>query len=113
MILSIFRRKFLRVKSLLQQQQQDNNVYMTTATHSDYLSICCRFQELLVEVGFQDGQPIDEEFYRQHISGRHNPEIAADLFPDWPEARRTAFYEEKEQRFRNMAGELHFSDANR
>ena len=38
-------------------------------------------------------------------SGRHNPEIAADLFPDWPEDKRTAFYEEKEQRFRDMAGE--------
>eukprot|EP00775_Hariotina_reticulata_P003528 gene3528-3797_t len=74
-----------------------------TLTNSDPLHFQA-FQELLVEVGFQDGQPIDEEFYRQHISGRHNPEIAADLFPNWPEARRTAFYEEKEQRFRNMAG---------
>lgn len=48
--------------------------------------------------------PIDDAFYRHHISGRHNPEIAADLFPDWPEDRRTAFYMEKEQRFRDMAG---------
>jgi hypothetical protein len=38
-------------------------------------------------------------------SGRHNPEIAAELFPEWPEDKRTAFYEEKEQRFRDMAGE--------
>lgn len=37
-------------------------------------------------------------------SGRHNPEIAAELFPHWPEERRTAFSEEKEQRFRDMAG---------
>lgn len=51
------------------------------------------------------GEPIDEAFYRAHISGRHNPDIAADLFPDWPEEQRTAFYEEKEQRFRDMAGE--------
>jgi hypothetical protein len=41
-----------------------------------------------------------------NCSGRHNPEIAAELFPEWPEDKRTAFYEEKEQRFRDMAGEL-------
>lgn len=31
---------------------------------------------------------------------------AADLFPDWTEERRTAFYMEKEQRFRDMAGRV-------
>lgn len=54
------------------------------------------FQEILSEVGFNGGQPIDEAFFRQHISGRHNPEIAADLFPQWDEQRRTAFYMDKE-----------------
>lgn len=29
---------------------------------------------------------------------------AADLFPDWPEDKRVAFYMDKEQRFRDMAG---------
>lgn len=43
--------------------------------------------------------------YRVHISGRHNPDIAADLFPDWPEERRTKFVDEKEARYRRMAGE--------
>eukprot|EP00882_Tetradesmus_deserticola_P028523 GHRQ01031780.1.p2 GENE.GHRQ01031780.1~~GHRQ01031780.1.p2 ORF type:complete len:130 (+),score=38.70 GHRQ01031780.1:1077-1466(+) len=38
------------------------------------------------------------------LSGRHNPEIAADLFPEWPVEQRVAFYEEKEQRFRDMSG---------
>lgn len=38
-----------------------------------------RFQNILVEVGFQGGVPIDEAFFRKHISGRHNPEIAGDL----------------------------------
>jgi hypothetical protein len=66
-----------------------------------------RFQKILVEVGFQGGAPITEAFFRSHISGRHNPEIAADLFPDWPEDKRVAFYEDKEQRFRDMAGEQH------
>lgn len=61
------------------------------------------FQEILSEVGFNGGQPIDEAFFRQHISGRHNPEIAADLFPQWDEQRRTAFYMDKEERFRKLA----------
>ncbi|KAJ9514640.1 hypothetical protein QJQ45_028354, partial [Haematococcus lacustris] len=37
------------------------------------------FQELLVAQGFNAGAPISEEFFRLHISGRHNPEIALDL----------------------------------
>jgi hypothetical protein len=36
-----------------------------------------RFQELLVKHGFNNGIPIDEAFFRKHISGRHNPVIAA------------------------------------
>eukprot|EP00878_Enallax_costatus_P004882 GHUV01005136.1.p1 GENE.GHUV01005136.1~~GHUV01005136.1.p1 ORF type:complete len:298 (+),score=84.81 GHUV01005136.1:130-1023(+) len=74
-----------------------------TLTNSDPLHFLA-FQQMLIENNFKDGMPIDEAFYRQHISGRHNPEIAADLFPDWPEEKRVAFYTEKEQRFRDMAG---------
>eukprot|EP00955_Chlamydomonas_euryale_P027695 292322-Chlamydomonas_euryale.AAC.10 len=62
------------------------------------------FQELLAEAGFNGGDPIDEEYFRVNISGRHNPEIAADLFPSWTEAQQTAFSEAKEQRFRDLAG---------
>ncbi|GIM14661.1 hypothetical protein Vretimale_17610 [Volvox reticuliferus] len=61
------------------------------------------FQEILAEVGFDGGRPIDEAFFRRHISGRHNPEIAADLFPEWDEDRRTAFYLDKEERYRRLA----------
>lgn len=74
-----------------------------TLTNSDPLHFRA-FQEILVEVGFQGGSPIDEDFFRRHISGRHNPEIAADLFPTWSDAARVAFYEDKEARFRAMAG---------
>jgi hypothetical protein len=38
-----------------------------------------RFQELLVKQGFNNGIPIDEAFFRKHISGRHNPVIAAGI----------------------------------
>lgn len=41
---------------------------------------------------------------RAHISGRHNPLIAADLFPDWPEGKRVEWYTAKEARFRQLAG---------
>lgn len=57
-------------------------------------------QELLLEEGYQGAAPIDEEFFRLKISGRHNPDIALDLFPDREEAWRTNFYENKEARYR-------------
>lgn len=47
-----------------------------------------RFQDILVEVGFDAGKPIDEPFFRRVISGRHNPDIAADLFPQVRRRRR-------------------------
>ncbi|GLC35885.1 hypothetical protein PLESTF_001236300 [Pleodorina starrii] len=63
------------------------------------------FQEVLCELGFNGGQPIDEHFFRTRISGRHNPAISADLFPDWEEDRRTAFSEDKEERYRRLAAQ--------
>ncbi|KIZ05035.1 hypothetical protein MNEG_2922 [Monoraphidium neglectum] len=62
------------------------------------------FQEILSEVGFDGGRPIDEAFFRARISGRHNPEIAADLFPAWSVEQHMVFYTDKEQRFRDLAG---------
>lgn len=73
-----------------------------TLTDSDPLHFLA-FQEILSEVGFNGGEPIDEAFFSSRISGRHNPEIAADLFPDWPVERHVEFYTDKEQRFRDMA----------
>ena len=51
-----------------------------------------------MELGYNGGSPIDEAFFRARIAGRHNPEIAAELFPEWPAERRTAFYMDKEVR---------------
>lgn len=61
------------------------------------------FKEILVEVGFQDGKPIDEEFFMTRISGRSNPIIAKSLFPAWTEDQHRAFYEDKEERYRQRA----------
>lgn len=50
------------------------------------------------QVGFNGGVPITEEFFIKHISGRHNPDIARDLFPNWTEEQQRAFYLDKEAR---------------
>jgi HAD superfamily hydrolase (TIGR01509 family) len=47
--------------------------------------------------------PIDEAFFRTYISGRANPLIAADFFPDWSIAKREAWSIKKEARFREVA----------
>ena len=73
-----------------------------TLTHSDDLHFEV-FRALLLERRFRGGTPIDQAFFRQHISGRHNPLIFADLFPELPEETREALIEEKEARFRELA----------
>lgn len=40
------------------------------------------------------------EFFQKKISGRHNPDIGADFFPDWPVEKRDNFLDYKEERFR-------------
>ena len=73
-------------------------------THDCALLAARRFTEILLELGFNGGVPIDEAFYNRTISGRHNPDITRDLFPDWPEDRRERFANDKEARFRALAG---------
>jgi hypothetical protein len=74
-----------------------------TLTNSDPLHYIA-FREILAELGYDGGRPISEAFFRQRISGRHNPEIAADLFPAWSQEAHVRFYEDKEARFRALAG---------
>jgi HAD superfamily hydrolase (TIGR01509 family) len=73
-----------------------------TLTDSDPLHLQA-FQEALIARGFNGGEPIDAAFYRERISGRHNPEIAMDLLPHLPQAEQVDFYEWKEARFRELA----------
>ncbi|CAI5522194.1 unnamed protein product [Closterium sp. Naga37s-1] len=75
-----------------------------TLTDSDPLHFLA-FQRMLSDVGFDGGRPIDEAFFRTRISGRHNPDIGRDLFPEWTEEQRTAFLDEKEALFRRLAGD--------
>jgi HAD superfamily hydrolase (TIGR01509 family) len=61
------------------------------------------WNEMLMEAGFNDGKPIDGEFFKQYISGQHNQYIMDHCFPDWPLDKQVAFFEEKELRYRTAA----------
>ncbi len=61
------------------------------------------FQELLQEQGFNGGAPISEQFFKERISGRHNPDIFAELFPRMSAAQHDALTDDKEARFRRRA----------
>lgn len=63
-----------------------------------------RFKEILLEVNFNDGVPITEEFFAKHISGRYNPDICKDLFPHWTPEQGVQFSVDKEARFCKLAG---------
>lgn len=61
------------------------------------------FVELLKELGFQGGEPISEEFFIEHITGRDIVEVLDNLFPEWNHDKRNKFMEDKEARFRSLA----------
>jgi len=52
------------------------------------------------------GIEVDEEFYKERISGRSTPEIVRDLLPDLTEEEGTSIGDAKEASFRERAGEL-------
>ncbi|OAP10435.1 hypothetical protein AXX17_AT2G35620 [Arabidopsis thaliana] len=62
------------------------------------------FQELLQEIGFNNGVPIDEKFFVENIAGKHNSEIALLLFPD-DVSRGLKFCDEKEALYRKIVAE--------
>ncbi|RZB60272.1 Haloacid dehalogenase-like hydrolase domain-containing protein Sgpp [Glycine soja] len=39
------------------------------------------FCEMLLEIGFNGGVPISEEFFIETVAGKHNDDIALVLFP--------------------------------
>ncbi|KAH9323928.1 hypothetical protein KI387_018567, partial [Taxus chinensis] len=63
------------------------------------------FRDMLQEVGFQGGVPINEEFFSKNISGKHNDDIGTMLFPDWDESKCKKFLDDKEALFRRMAAQ--------
>jgi HAD superfamily hydrolase (TIGR01509 family) len=62
------------------------------------------FKVMLQEIGYNNGVPIDEDFFIQNIGGKHNDDIAKFLFPDDFE-KGLKFTDEKEVMFRKLATE--------
>lgn len=63
------------------------------------------FQEMLLAIGYNNGVPIDEEFFIKNIAGRSDVEAAQNLFPDWPLEKGLKFLEDKETKYRSLAME--------
>uniref|UniRef100_A0A804R458 Haloacid dehalogenase-like hydrolase domain-containing protein Sgpp n=1 Tax=Zea mays TaxID=4577 RepID=A0A804R458_MAIZE len=59
------------------------------------------FQEMLLEIGYNNGVPIDEEFFIKNIAGRSDVEAAQNLFPDWELEKGLKFLEDKEAKYRS------------
>ncbi|KAL3039465.1 hypothetical protein AAZX31_01G188200 [Glycine max] len=62
------------------------------------------FREMLLEIGFNGGVPISEEFFIDTVAGKHNDDIALVLFPGDLE-RGLKFVDDKEAMFRRLAAE--------
>ncbi|XP_043715337.1 haloacid dehalogenase-like hydrolase domain-containing protein Sgpp [Telopea speciosissima] len=63
------------------------------------------FRELLLEIGYNGGVPIDEDFYVKNIAGMHNPDLCPILLPDWEFEKALKFMDDKEAMFRRLAPE--------
>lgn len=64
----------------------------------------CRWRELLLEKGYNGGTPIEKAWFTDKLSGGHNPEAVAFLFPGISEADNAVIADDKEARFRKLAG---------
>ena len=61
------------------------------------------FSNLLLAHGKNGGVPIDTNFFHEHIAGRTNEDIFADLWPELSVPEREAMWEKKEEDFRALA----------
>ncbi|KAL3360351.1 hypothetical protein AABB24_013667 [Solanum stoloniferum] len=62
------------------------------------------FREMLLEIGYNGGVPVDEEWFVKTISGKHNDDLVSVLFPNDHE-RGVKFLDDKEALFRRLAKE--------
>jgi HAD superfamily hydrolase (TIGR01509 family) len=61
------------------------------------------WRELLLEKGYNGGVPIEKAWFTDKLSGGHNPEAVAFLFPGISDADNAAVADDKEARFRALA----------
>jgi len=52
------------------------------------------------QIGYNNGVPIDDEFFIKNIAGRSDVEAAQNLFPHWDLDKGLKFLEEKEAKYR-------------
>ncbi|EPS67769.1 hypothetical protein M569_07009, partial [Genlisea aurea] len=62
------------------------------------------FREMLQEIGYNGGVPVDDEWFVEHIAGKHNEGVASFLFSD-DRDRGVKFLEDKEVMFRRLVKE--------
>ncbi|KAK4729075.1 hypothetical protein R3W88_022063 [Solanum pinnatisectum] len=62
------------------------------------------FREMLLEIGYNGGVPVDEEWFVKTISGKHNDDLVSVLFPN-DQQRGVKFLDDKEALFRRLAKE--------
>ncbi|KAK4349622.1 hypothetical protein RND71_032377 [Anisodus tanguticus] len=60
------------------------------------------FREMLLEIGYNGGVHVDEEWFVKTISGKHNDDLESVFFPDDHE-RGVKFLNDKEALFRSLA----------
>lgn len=75
-----------------------------TLVNSDPLHFVV-WRELLLEKGWDGGKPLTKEFFVANLSGGHNPECVAELFPGISDEDNAAIADDKEARFRKLAVE--------
>lgn len=63
-------------------------------------AFCSDNKSNLVQIGFNNGVPITEEFFVEKISGKFNEDIGRALFPDGDHERAAKFMDDKEAMFR-------------
>ncbi|XP_072964321.1 haloacid dehalogenase-like hydrolase domain-containing protein Sgpp [Typha angustifolia] len=63
------------------------------------------FRELLLEIGYNGGVPIDEEFFIKNIAGRSEVDAGRNLFPDWDHEKAMKFLDDKEAMYRRLASQ--------
>lgn len=56
--------------------------------------------DIMFQIGYNNGVPIDEEFFIKNIAGRSDEAAAKNLFPDWDLEKGLEVIHKKDVRYR-------------
>jgi hypothetical protein len=62
---------------------------------------------MMFQIGYNNGVPIDEEFFIKNIAGRSDEAAAKNLFPDWDLEKGLEVIHKKDVRYRMYANFKH------